>query len=315
MVCFCLNACSSLGGSFGLGYIGDKKAYRQARDLFDQGQYEQAITQLNAYIHKDYNVKRREARAYRLLGMSYEQTGQLSKALETYLEALEFHGDNVPLLMAAGNLYQRTGLTDRSIELYERALKEEPDNQAALAGQAENYRTMGFYSRARDFYDRFFALNPNAPAQTRAKYADTFLNQHNYEQAFINITMALEQEKDSPDFWLISARAAYGLGRTQDALKDIDLALLLAPQRRDLLATKAFMLFQSGQYESSLQTTHDILTLQPDNALGLLLKAFNLQALGKTKEARQILVQIAAQEEDSFVSKVAAKWREEIASK
>lgn len=304
LAALCLNACSSLG----IGMIGDKKAYAQGRDLYNHGQYEQAITQLNAYIHKNYNVKRREARAYRLLGMSYEQTGKLSKALETYLEALEFHGDNVPLLLAAANLYQRTGLTDRSIELYERALEEEPDNLDALAGQAENYRTMGFYSRAREFYDHFFSLNPNASAQYRARYADTFLTQRDYEQAFINITMALAQENASPDFWLISSRAAYGLGRIQDAIKDIDIALSLAPQRRDLLSTKALMLYQDKQYDSSLQTAHEILTLYPENALGLFIEALNLHALGKTKEAQQILSQISAQHNDSFIEKIAAKW-------
>ena len=307
--CLALGACSSFKGAFGLGFIGDKKDYARARDLYSHGHYEQAIEELSAYIHKTYNVKRREARAYRLLGMSYEQTGQLSKALDTYLEALEFHPKNVPLLLAAADLYQRTGLTDRSIELYELALQEEPDNLSALAGQAENYRAMGFYSKARDFYDRFFTLNPQASAQYRARYADTFLNQHNYESAFINITMALEQDDSSPDFWLISARANFGLGRTEEALKDIDIALSFSPVRRDLLGTKALMLYHNKQYDLSMQTAQQILDLYPENQLGLFIKALNLKALGNAKQAAQILQQITALNPHSFIGKTADNWQ------
>ena len=83
-------------GLFGISFK-DRKEYVQARDLYEQGQYEQAVTALSNYIYKTKNIKRREARAYRLLGLSYEQLNRPEKALEVYLEALEFHDDNVPL--------------------------------------------------------------------------------------------------------------------------------------------------------------------------------------------------------------------------
>ena len=304
----CLNACSSLNGFLGFAPLGDRKDYVQARDLYSSGQYEQAIEQLSAYIYKTRNVKRREARAYRLLGMSYEQVGQLNKALEVYLEALEFHADNVPLLLAAAGLYQRTGLTDKSISLYQRALAEEPQNLEGLAGQAENYRTIGFYTQAREFYDNFFALNPQAPPEYRAKYADTFLNQRNYEQAFINITMALAAENSSPDFWLISAKANRGLGRMREALADIDIALSLSPYRRDLLAVKAFTLYEDGQYNASLETARSLAGFYPENSLALFIQALNLNALGQKQAAQKLLRQILSAEPDSFIGKTAAQW-------
>ena len=306
---FALGACSSVNATLRVpALFSDKKAYVQARNLYEQGQYDQAIEQLTAYIYKADNVKRREARAYRLLGMSYAQKGKLSKALETYLEALEFHPKNIPLLVRAAELYQQTGLTDRSMELYERALAEEPDNLSALSGQADNYRTMGFYSRAREFYDRFFALNPNAAAQYRARYADTFLNQRNYRQAFINITMALAQNNAAPDFWLISARSLYGLGRTEEALYDLDLALSLAPDRYDLLATKALMLYHDGRYDLSRQTARQMLQISPENQLALFIEALNLRALGDTAQTQKILAQITALNDGSFIGKTAAQW-------
>ncbi len=303
-----LGGCSATQtGILGLAPAGDRKEYVQARDLYSSGNYTQAIEHLSEYIYKTKNVKRREARAYRLLGMSYEQLGQLSKALEVYLEALEFHPDNVPLLLAAASLYQRTDLVDRSIELYERVLAQEPDNLEALSGQGANYSKMGFYSRARFFYDKFFELNPAAEPVYRARYAETFLRQRNYPDAFINITMALAGDSSSPDFWLLSAKASRGLDRPQAALADVDAALLLAPDRRDLLAHKALWLYEAGRYQDSIQTAGKILQQAPANQLALLITAMDEYYLGRKKASRRHMEAVLKGEPNSFTERVAEK--------
>lgn len=304
-----LSGCST--GFLGLAPMGDRKEYVRARDLYSTQQYNQAITELTNYIYKAGNVKRREARAYRLLGRSYEQLGQLNKALETYSEALEFHPKNVPLLLAAADLYQRTGLTDKSQQLYERALKQEPNNLDALAGQAENYRAFGFYSKARSYYDQFFTLNPAAAPHYRARYATTFLNQSNFKDAFIHITMALAEDPHQPDYWLISAQANFGMDRFPEALADIDTALLLAPERTDLHLYKIMGMYQVGNYQLSLHEAQQFLKTHPQEPLGLFMLALNEQKLGFSARARQHLKQAAALDPKSFVGRVAGKLLEE----
>ena len=300
-----LSGCST--GFLGLAPMGDRKEYVRARDLYGAQKYNEAVTELTHYIYKAGNVKRREARAYRLLGQSYEQLGQLSKALETYSEALEFHPKNIPLLLAAANLYQRTGLTDKSQQLYERILKQEPNHLDALSGQAENYRAFGFYSQARAYYDQFFALNPTAAPSYRARYATTFLNQSNFEKAFIHITMALAQDPKQPDYWLVSAKANLGMGRLEEALADIDTALLLAPKRTDLHLYKIIGMYQAEHYKDSLLETRQFLKVHPQEPLGLLLLSLNEQKLGAYSQARQHLKQTANLDPKSFVGRVAGK--------
>lgn len=300
-----LAGCST--GFLGLAPAGDRKEYVQARDLYDAGDYDRAIRELTLYINKTKNVKRREARAYRLLGASYEKQNNLSKALEVYLEALEFHPNNAPLLAAAANLYQETGLTSRSIELYGKVLQEEPDNLDALAGQAVNYTAIGFYSKARQMYDRFFELNPAADARYRARYAETFLRQRNFKDAFTNITTALDENSQNPDFWRLSAEARRGLGQTQEALADLNAALLLAPGRPDLLAQKALWEYEEGRYDESLQAAEQILARQPDNQLALFIQAMNWYRRGKKNMAKKQLEKISQTDADTFVGQVAAK--------
>lgn len=304
----CLGGCSTAQTGFlGMAPRGDRQDYIHARDLYNEGHYTEAVAELSDYIYKTKNVKRREARAYRLLGKSYEQLGNLSKALDIYLEALEFHPDNVPLLLAAASLYQRTELTNRSMDLYNQVLQREPNNLEALTGQAVNYNTLGFYSKARYYYDRFFALNPQAAPKYRARYANTFLSQSNYQEAFIHITMALMQDNSSPDFWLVSAKAARGLQLYHKALEDINAALFLAPKREDLLANKALWQNEAGQYKESIQTAKEILKISPKNQLAFFILAMDEYNTGNPKSARHHMQAVKEQNPETFIGRVASK--------
>lgn len=293
-------------GLFGISFK-DRQEFVDARETYNRGDYRQAIVELSNYIYKTKNIKRREARAYRLLGLAYEQLNQPEKALEVYQEALEFHDKDIPLLLAAASLYQRTSLTDRSIALYNRVLRLEPDNLEALSGQAENYVEMGFYSKARQYYDEFFRLNPQAPSINRARYAYTFIKQRNYEDAFINITMAKTEDPENSDYWLLSARAYKGLNRLQDALVDLDVALGLAPQREDLKVLRPMWLYQAGNYERSQKEAQELLEQDPANELALFILYMNLQKTGQTDQARQQLKKIQELDKDSFAHRVADK--------
>lgn len=298
-------ATTSWAGIFGVSSK-DRQEFVHARRTYDSGEYNQAVEELTKYIYKTKNIKRREARAYRLLGLSYERLGRPEKALEIYLEALEFHRKNIPLLLVAASLYQRTHLTDRSIELYDRVLEQDPDNQEALAGQAENYIDMGFYSKSRRYYEQFFALNPQAPAVHRARYAYSFLKQRNYENAFINITMAKTEDPSQADYWLLSAYAYKGLQRPADALADLEIAIWLAPNRPELRAIKSMWLYQDGEREKSLAEARALLQENPQNELALFMVYMNLKEK-HPRQAKQALQQIKSLGQDSFASRVAEK--------
>ncbi len=284
----------------------DRQEFVQARETYLQGDYAKAVTLLSDYIYKTKNIKRREARAYRLLGMTYEKLNMPGKALETYKEALAFHEKDVPLLIAAAELYHRTDLTDQSIGLYNQALQIEPDNPVALSGQAENYIDMGFYSKAREYYDRFFELDPQAPAIHRARYAYTFFKQRHYADAFIHITMAKREDPSQPDYWLLSAKAYKGLSMPQDALADLDVAIFLAPQRSELQAIKSMWLYQEKNFTQSLSLAQNLLRQEPENELALFMKYLNLSKLNRPDQALQALQKIKELNKDSFAHKVAS---------
>lgn len=305
MVAVWLGGCASTPGGL-LGFSSrDRKEYQHARNAYSNADYETAVKELSAYIYKIKNVHRREERAYRLLGKSYERLNQPGKALEVYLEALEYHPKSVSLLLCAADLYQSTGLLDRAQEMYERALEQEKDNTQALAGLAHNYYLIGFDSRAREIYDHFFDLTPAAPPLYRARYAQTFLRQRQYEKAFIHITHALEQDKENAAFWLLSARALHGLKKYPQALSHLEAALLCTPQDTGLLANKALWLYEDKQYDAAYQTASQILDIDPNNQLSPLIQALCLYKKGKKAKAKQLLRETEQRAPASFVGKVA----------
>lgn len=287
----------------------DRQEFVNARATYDSGNYQQAIEELSKYIYKTKNIKRREARAYRLLGLSYEKLGRPEKALEIYSEALEFHQKNISLLLVAADLYQRTDLLDQSIRLYDRVLEQEPDNLEALSGQAQNYLNMGFYSKAIMYYDKFLALNPDAAAAYRAQFAYAFLKQRDFKPAFINITLAKDQDPHNADYWLLSAQAYKGLGEIKEALADLDIAIWLAPQRTELRLIKSMWLYQARDTAASLRETRSILAQEPANQAALFMLYMNLKDTNPA-QAKRALQQIVNQDTDSFAQRAAAKLLE-----
>lgn len=306
-----LGGCASTQNGF-LGFSSeDRKDYLRAREAYDSGDYQKAVDELSTYIYKTGNVRRREERAYRRLGDSYQHLNQPGKALEVYLEALEYHPKSIQLLLRAANLYQSTGLLDRAQDLYEQALSLEENNTQALAGLAHNYYLVGFDSRAREIYDRFFELTPSAAPIYRARYAQTFLRQRQYEQAFIHITRALEGDRENSAFWLLSARALHGLKKYSEALDHVETALWFSPQDEELLSTKALWLYADKQYQEASRTAQQILEHSPQHSLALFLQAMCKYRQGKKQTAKKQLTRLVTADPTSFVGKVAQQVLEQ----
>lgn len=106
--------------------------YEQAKALFDEGKYEEAIAHLDKIIEQDANSKN----AYLLRGTSYDYIGQYDLALEDYTRAIQID----PQFVAA---YNNRGSVYITLEQYENGL---PDLNKALELNPENANS--YYNRA-----------------------------------------------------------------------------------------------------------------------------------------------------------------------
>jgi tetratricopeptide (TPR) repeat protein len=109
-----------------------EQIYEQAKKLFEEGKYEEAIDQLDHAIEQDPNAKN----AYVLRGTSYDSIGQYDQAIADYTRAIEIDPDFVAAYNNRGSVYI-------TLEQYEKGL---PDLNHALRLNPENANS--YYNRA-----------------------------------------------------------------------------------------------------------------------------------------------------------------------
>jgi tetratricopeptide (TPR) repeat protein len=109
-----------------------QNSYEEAKALFDDGKYEEAISHLDEIIQQQPESKD----AYLLRGTSYDYIGQYDRAIEDYTRAIEID----PEFVAA---YNNRGSVYITLEDYEKGL---PDLNKALQLNPENANS--YYNRA-----------------------------------------------------------------------------------------------------------------------------------------------------------------------
>jgi tetratricopeptide (TPR) repeat protein len=109
-----------------------EQIYEQAKKLFEQGKYEEAIDRLDHAIEQDPKDKK----AYVLRGASYDSIGQYDQAIADYTRAIEID----PEFVAA---YNNRGSVYITLEQYEKGL---PDLNKALELNPKNANS--YYNRA-----------------------------------------------------------------------------------------------------------------------------------------------------------------------
>lgn len=288
----------------------EKKMLTAARQDYAAGNYYAAIDKLKIFLIEG-TVKRREKRAYLLLGECYEALGRLDFALNTYVEGAELNPKSVELQLRLGELYFRTDLIQNSIDAYQKALTLAPANKQALLGLARAYNREGFFSKSEKFYHKYIADgSPEDNARVYAEYAHVYFMQRKYNEALFYTALSIERSGPNINSLVLAAKI-YRINQSYDeAFEYLDHAIELAAQdedkKRELTLTKGFWLLKTGDYKAAQATAQEVLKTRPNMQLALFLKALAQDGAGNKKQAKKTFEAIAAQEAPSFISRAAA---------
>lgn len=216
------------------GSAADAGAADRGRELFQQGQYLEALEAFRA-AHAEapsaamkYNIAR-----------SYEQLSQWSDAIEWYEKYLEVEtnprdrsqvldkidllkkrvGDDTPegqydARMAAGRKAYSRGDYEAAITEFQAAFEAKPD-AAALYNIAKSYERLARYEEAIDYFEQYLALEPEAP--DRADVEETILRLRKaIRERFQELTVS--SEPPGADIYL-DDRNSEIIGQTNFSLK------------------------------------------------------------------------------------------------
>ncbi|HEU0033716.1 MAG TPA: metallopeptidase family protein [Kofleriaceae bacterium] len=184
---------------------------------------------------------------------------------------------------------------DRAADLIPSSVEAHHLRGAALAA-------LGRDDEAQLAYGIALALDPDDPETLRA-IADFYINgkgDHGRDALRLGLELAqrgsrrvLARRRKNPplaaDLAVLEAQALNDLGRSDEALQRVDVALRLAPGRGDALHEKGVALFDLSKFAEAKQTLAKALQIQPDDAYSHHIMGLTLEQLGETAASEKEL--------------------------
>ena len=168
----------------------------QGLQLFNQGEYEQALVAFNTAVEMD----DQQPALWANIGNAHSKLSHNEQALEAYQKAIDLAPEDPTLYQNMGGLYASTGDTEKARELYQKAvsLSAYGDPRAA----AVNYYNMGV----------------------------TFINSGNAEEAVEALNKALEADPEYAEAHYQLGISMLGTGQMEESAKHLKKYLELTPE-------------------------------------------------------------------------------------
>lgn len=201
---------------------------------------------------KSYPDDYRNSLAYANIAHVQEAQGQNLKALASYDSAVELAPKNVPIRKSRADLYMKLGNYGKAIIDYNNIIELAPNNTDALLARAYIYLQRRDYDKARSDYERLLSILPD-----------------NYAALF-GTAMMLQ-----------------GMGKPQDALTRLSVLIDKYPRKAELFVARAEIESDAKQYELAQIDLDQAILLEPNNRNTILTRAYLHLNQGNGRLARQ----------------------------
>lgn len=177
----------------------DKAHYLLGKARFNQGRYQEALSQFKKTIEINSNY----AEAYRELGNIYLEQGKYSKALEALKEASELAPDLPDIHLRLGEVYYILSQNDNAVQELNDAIKKEPKNLEIYNLLGRAYQSQGSNEKAIDAYLKALEIDPT-DATVRSslgniyyKEGGIYFRSENYKEAINYFEKSVELDPNA----------------------------------------------------------------------------------------------------------------------
>ena len=263
-----------------------------------------------------------DARFRNAMGEVHYASGKLSKARQSFEEALTMDDKNSGALFNLANTLRDMGQHDLAVERYEQLTKRDSEYPGLAENLGALYLQQKNYTEAEKAFDRALQVdNPSTALrlksgrayllvhafskaaeqgrktvrsdpknhEARALQAEGLLGAGKTSDALIQLKQALEQHK-SVDYQLLLARIYAARGRIPDATDTLAKALEEHPKRVDLRVERARLLIRSGTVRDGLAEVDRAIRQRPDMGKAHLYRGIALSDLGQEAKAKKAYV-------------------------
>jgi tetratricopeptide (TPR) repeat protein len=238
----------------------------------DQGQYDLAISTLQALPSKNIEVQAE-------LAYTYEVAGKLPEAANLYSRAAKSARGNIGLLLSAAQAWVALGQTDKARPFLDQARAVNPSNyrlhaiQGSLAeSESRLADASGEYDLALQNLPKNISEGPLYPIELRlnlyeidVRQGDEAAAKHQLDAASAEINQINAPQSSRPEMLRLRAAIEAASGNLDAANKDLREALALAPSSVSALLNYGNLQWKLGQKDAARDTFTKVLDLDHQN--------------------------------------------------
>ncbi|WP_158946413.1 XrtA/PEP-CTERM system TPR-repeat protein PrsT [Pseudodesulfovibrio cashew] len=210
-------------------------------------------------------------------------------------------------LMSEGKNYMAEKNYQGAIVIFKTALDNSPENMEARFALGKAYLMSGKLDQAEKAFEKYARQNPYDSALL-LENGRLKLFRQDFQGAFDYLSEFVSKVTDSAEGYTLLGRAAWGVGKYDDARKSFAKAIELEPAREDSQLALAQLYVIEGNEAEAAKIVDGLMEREPNNRNGLYFKARLAQMHGDTGAYKSIFKQIVkAHPTDAYAKYTYAK--------
>jgi len=167
-------------------------------------------------------------------GLQLFNQGEYEQALTAFNTALELDDQQPALWANVGNAYSKLSQNDQAVEAYEKAIELAPEDPTLYQNMGGLYASMGDTEKARELYQKAVSLSaygdPRDAAVNYYNMGVTFINSGKAEEAIEALNKALEADPSYAEAHYQLGISMLGTGQMEESAGHLKKYLELAPE-------------------------------------------------------------------------------------
>jgi tetratricopeptide (TPR) repeat protein len=202
-------------------------AYRNMADAFMRLKwYEKAIEVLEKHLE----IAKAEDVIFEAMGYCWEKQKNFQRARHFYRQASQLSPQDDTIFFKIGETYAREKQWDKAVKSYSVALHLDKDNASYCMAIGNCLMEMDAHSEALVCYLNAVRLKPGNKTTWIALLKGLYVSGY-FDEALTQLEVAREHCGDKPDFRYYHAAILFELGKSKEAMLQLEKALKAAPRR------------------------------------------------------------------------------------
>ncbi len=229
----------------------------------------------HCYIHKDLGpafknfllaqaIEPTLAKPYYYLGQISKEKGNSADAVKFFKKCLEIENNYINAIIGLAEIYSQENDYPQMITYLQKAVKVAPHNLDLYLKLAKAFFMLGDLASTRRFLKQSAKIAKSNKEYVQ-KVVDAYFESNMFDEADYLYGKKLEAEdKETVKFWNRLGLKAKESGDFQKSKYFYLSALKLSPQAKEVNFNIAILLYEQGEYDSSMAYTSKALRLHPD---------------------------------------------------